>query len=504
MTVGMAVARHEQWANTVLAAEERDAARSRTAFDAYMYARRQAWTAAKPDGERLAEIRASTREWIADQGFAGITPDYLAYSRERVESTLLGLVDLLRGTVPEIELVATELFVEAAYSMYEFSRVAGEQAPDADGSFAFVVPARMSRRTPEYGSEVEPVVPALRYVPNELRSTLFAGVPPFVIDTYARQRDGRRGYLVLAPVFADMFEDLAGDPGRAPAMARQNVDDAVAFARRRLGVEIVGLGAVLPAVTHFGASITDDEVTVTTGHGGTVHLIARTVRRAIAEGYVRQTGRPPRIGVIGLGSLGLSAAEVLTEQFDTELLIYDLQPGRISRATRRLPGLDGRLRPESSIRAIFETSDVVVSAVTSPIRLEAEGLCDLRGSFIVDDSQPGAFDPAEVQRLGGHLAWVVGRSKNPRGACVRSGYDYATMVDPKLDVFGCEAEAASLALAAAELRRKGMSAAAVRGRLRELAISAPVTAADARRIGGLFEQFGIGSAPLQAFGKPIG
>jgi predicted amino acid dehydrogenase len=499
----MAMAQQSTW----LTGEDRDAARSRGAFDAYIRTRWLVSARSKLDGEKLAEIRSNTRAWVADQGFAAVAPDYQAYSRERVSSTVLGLVDFLRarfpGVVSELELVATELFVEAAYSMYESSLSAREQAPDADGSFAFVVPPRMSRRTAEYAGEVEQLVPALRYVPNELWATLLTGLPPLVIDTYARQRDGRRGYLVFAPVYPDMLEDFADDPGRALTLARRKIDDAVAFSRRRLGVEVVGLGAVLPALTHFGSSIADDAVTVTTGHGGTVHLIKRTVRRAIAEGYVGQTGRRPRIGVIGLGSLGLSAAEILAEEFDTELAIYDRQPERIRRAARRLPGLDGRLLPASSIREVFEESDIVVGAVTSPISLTAEGVHDLDGCFIVDDSQPGAFDADEVQRLGGHLAWVIGRSKRLRGACVRSGYDYASMVDPQLDVFGCEAEAASLAMAASDLRRAGLGAADVRARLRELAVREPVTAAAARRIGGLFERYDIGSAPLQAFGRPL-
>jgi hypothetical protein len=78
------------------------------------------------------------------------------------------------------------------------------------------------------------------------------------------------------------------------------------------------------------------------------------------------------------------------------------------------------------------------------------------------------------------------------------------MAHAKLDVFGCEAEVACLSSAALDLRRAGTDDATVAEQIRGLAIDGPVTGESARRIGALLARYGIGSAPLQAFGRLLG
>lgn len=484
-----------------------EGADSRGLFDGYYDARGAAAFDGKPEGQQLTDIQSEVTAWISDHGILDLpesqedrTAYYASFDREIVERKLGGLIEFLAQNhldqISAQELHATRLFIDSTFAMYEDKPADGRDVlDDADGSFAFVVPARMARHEKEYGQEVEPVIPALRYVPNELRAQMMIGLPPFVIDTYARdEENGRRGYLILAPVYRDIEEDVESRSAKMRA-SLSSVNAAVDFAHRRFGVDVVGLGATLPAVTMYGQKITNPNVITTTGHGGTVELIAKTMENGLAA-QGRSVETIKAIGMLGLGTIGSSAAEIIADRYpDTDMIIYDSSQQKIDRLVNEYPG---RFSPATSDAELVETADVVISAIVG--HFDTSKIDSMADTLVVDDSQPGSFEPEAVRRLGGEVLWVVG-SSDQIATGQRQGYDYGTMVNARTDVFGCEAEAVVLSKYLEQLRQSGLDNDEAVQIVRNAAIRGPVNTDKARVMGQMFEQFGITASSPQAFGQ---
>lgn len=483
---------------------------SQNSFLSYLDLRKLAAEVDKPTGDELSNIQSAASKWVIDERLLevdGTIDDvrnrYTKYDRTWVEGKIWGLIDFLRANysrvVPEEELEASEAFLASAFAMYDDQPTGSSDVMvDADGSFAFVVPARMSRNNPEYGQEVEPIIPTLRYLPNEMRAQMMVGLPPFVIDTYHRDSEtGKRGYLIFAPVYGDMVEELTAAGGsRSDQLeaARGIVNDTVDFARRRFGVSTVGLGATLPSLTNYGRTINNPGVVTTTGHGGTAELISRTMLAGL------HGKSPSSIGVLGTGAIGGPVADVVAQRFPNAvpINIYDTD-------TRRTASLNnkhlGRFTVAESGAALIENSQVILSAMVGSFDAVTNGIKDMHGKIVVDDAQPASFDPAQVEALGGKVLWVIG--KDTRGLVVRDGYNYATMLDDHTDLFGCEAEAAVLEAYRKDLESRGMGEALAEAIVGKVAIRRAVTAQAVRYVSALFKRFGIEASQPQAFGKAV-
>lgn len=481
-------------------------------LDAYFDARAEASAVEKPVNGVLKEIQTHVSSWLTTDGpfrdgDRHRLSEYTTKDPGAAVDRIMALVDFLRAEVPEVseaELRATTLFVQSTIGMYNSTPEDGSIHSDADGSFAFVVPARMSRHNTEYGQEVETVIPAFRYVPREQRAALMIGLPPFIIDRYNRTEDGKRGYLVLAPVFPDMIEaepepgDESLSVGDLLGASRELVNRAVDFAYGRLGAEVVGLGATLPKYTKYGQYITNPNVVTTTGHGGTIQLILETIRRANAESRV-DNGLARKIGVLGLGAIGLSIAEIMRDEYpDADITVYDVRQKLTAEVAERIGA-----HAAGNEREVIERSGIVVSALPD-IRLSLEQLGltpdDLAGKLLVDDSQPAAFDLNEVKEFGATLAWVVGQDGDD---ILRSDYTYGDTLAGRKDLFGCEAEAAALARFNGELKARGYDDETRLRWMRYVAIRQAVTPQIVRTIGYFFKEYGITAAPLQAFGQYV-
>lgn len=476
-------------------------------LDDYMYMRRKAMEDRSVDPDNLDKIHASTGQWI-EENFSKTSIDYTKYDKQIVIDKMIGLANFLkkhhRNDVADSEIAATELFIEAAFGMYEeFSNMEESEIrhSDADGSFAFVVPMRVSRYRKDYGHEVEMISPILRYIPNEHRAMFAVGLPPLILDQYEPTDRGSRGYLVLAPIFTDSMFDI---PETAAQNATDRINDAVDFANKRLGARVTGLGAVLPAITSFGNTIENEEVITTTGHAGTVYMIDQTIRQAVERGYV-QPEALSSIGFLGLGSIGRSAAEIITENFpEASVSIFDAKAHTLQKGAKALEDLGREYYTCKDVKELLQKSTVLVSAITSTIDLDdIDPNCelDLTGKIIVDDSQPGSFDRKQVEARGGKLTWVI--AHDTKGVAERTGYDYGTLADPRNDIFGCEAEAASLAQYYNELCVRGFGATAARSIIERVAVREPVTAKKARLFGALFKKYGIIPAPFQVYGEYV-
>jgi hypothetical protein len=425
-------------------------------------------------------------------------PSYhpFAYDRRRQMKKLYDVAGALwhstdlDADVIERDLDASLTYMAAAFDLYE-----GRTEPEFEGSFCFVVPTRLERGSPQYSDEIVRHLPLLRHVGPATRQRVLAGICPCVIDTYRPDGSGRRGAMVLAPLFKDMSTDLS-DPLQAVEVGFDVIADTARFVRERLGGTVMGLGATLPLLTrlaanYLGKTLSVPGLAITTGHGGTVWLLNETIKLARAE---LPALAADNVGIIGTGGIGRSTADyLLTDDPVARVVLYDSDAARLRRVADDLGARHGnsRVATSRSVRDIFRRRGVIVSAVTSPISLgalESAGL-DLHGTFVVDDSQPHAVSREAVEAKGGHVAWVIGEDRSDRGALTfEGGFDYGGWGPIRsCEIWGCEAEAGSIFLQRAP----------------EAAVTKTVTPEAARRIGQLCSSSSIGAAPLQSFGRYI-
>lgn len=381
----------------------------------------------------------------------------------------------------------TVCFVEGAFALYE-----GRATPARPADRVFVVPSRLTRDDPSHGPEAAEIFPLLSSgygVGTSMAQRVLALLPPAILSSYEAHQ-GRQGHVMLVPVTGDMVADLG--PERAADRAAEIVGDAARFARDRLGADVIGLGATLPSLTRFGRSVAVDGLVTTTGHGGTVYLI-QSLARHVARSCLREDERL-RMGVVGAaGSIGASALTALLTEFpEAEFVVCD-RPGRLARAERVLDaaGATARATLTSDVGEVLRRCPLIVSAITERLDLDevAPGL-DLHGRVLIDDSQPGCFDRDQLEKRGGLLLWPIGSAATGTGPLHRqNGYRYGSGVGllHADDLWGCEAEAAAIALTGDH----------------EAALQSPVTPEAVQRIGALCASVGIRAAEPQSYATPV-
>lgn len=378
-------------------------------------------------------------------------------------------------------------FAHRAFDEFETHKVADEHY-----DWSFIVPARG-----QHASEVTNFLPILdaKYgmSPEQMHRTV-AHLAPTKIETYQGNGD-TRGMILYTPAFFDTSAQMTSVElvREAIPAAKRRVDEAAHLARRRYKVGLAGLGAVLPKVTNLGKSIRERGLETTTGHAGTVHLISELVERVVAR-----YDDAPTVGMLGLGSIGASALDVLQHSPITSGIrqfgLYDTQDGLVQNILRAES--QSVLAGVHSERELLETSDVIVAAVTRTIDLDEyerrdRRPIDLTGKVIIDDSQPGCFSREQVEARGGVLVWVVGDDQSASQFLHReAGYRYgnSTGLYGAGASWGCEAEVGALAVTSRP----------------ELAVKGSVTPEIAREIGRICFDAGIRAAwPPQSFGRPV-
>jgi hypothetical protein len=460
------------------------------------------------EGEELAAIRADVADWLT-RTYPGIhepgtIEDYTNPARTLQESKIGALAEYLRhnhaheGGVSWAELLATEDFLKATMALHA-DKDAGIDLSRGQDSHAFVVPVRLSRDHPEYSDEIRPLVHALRYVPDELVPWFMSDQLPFVFDRY---KDG--GYPICAPITADMQRDLATHSATAPIKAgRARVNEAVELGYA-LGAREFGYGATLPGLMHYGKATARENVITTTGHGGTTALMCMLIEQV---GSQVPAERGLRIGSLGLGTIGLAATQVIADMYpQSEVHVSEPDQDKVRKLVSAEPE---RYTVHPNAKGVIESCDIIISTATTTFNL-ADAAADnhvavesMEGKVVLDDSQPHSFIPEEVVALGGVVAEVIGRDWS--GGLQRlSEFGYGgTLQNRKLDAFGCELEVATLARLRKDLLREGKSPQEVAAVLGGYALRGPVTPHYTRKWIDLFRQYGIGPAPLQAFGKSV-
>lgn len=237
-----------------------------------------------------------------------------------------------------------------------------------------------------------------------LKNQLFSGQSAFWLETLQTPL-GRSANLVL-PFFANEIQ-----PGQAkrilPAI------DQARYQAQALGVRVVSLAGLLPALSSYGLDLPDfvnaaerAPQRLTTGHSTTVVAMLHTIRFALA-----QLERPLancHLAVVGLGSIGEATLSALlaSQPHPASLMLVD----RMGSASR-LEALAGRLQAGSQyarpIQVCFSQSglppevyqaDLILSAVSAR---QVINIAQLRpGTVVIDDSFPHCFEvQAAIERM---------------------------------------------------------------------------------------------------------
>ncbi len=463
---------------------------------------------------RTAEERAAVSTYLENEGgeWTSMPPDYTNFSHgflaQKLEDVYKAVIAETNARVSDVDTAyeASQLFLDKSFDMYEGRADLGRKI-----GRAFVVPMRSNRRDDDYATESTPFYPLLdpvRFgVDSNIRMRTMYGLPPTVLDTYLKSNDDNEtGALVLSPVYSDMTADIRPDKDSIAQRIRLlevggHILKATAeFAHHRLGAEVIGLGATLPKVTYFGQALRNlegmENLTTTTGHGGTVYTIVETARKIMEETAVETHGK---IGVIGgAGSIGWSSTIATSEMInDHTILSYDINTERLYGMIAINKKADKVSVAESAAEVLRDTN-IILTAITDRIDLNdpAYDDLDLTGKVIIDDSQPGCFDAKQVEAKGGKLVWVVGEDTSDSAFITRDGYHTNGIpynYGDQSGLYGYRSEFAC-----------GQEAAVIRqtGRYSD-AITGPVQPYNVRVIGELFHAAGVRVAPFQAFAKPV-
>ncbi|MGV0626563.1 hypothetical protein [Mycolicibacter minnesotensis] len=468
-----------------------------------------------PDADQLRtpEERDAVTAYLNSKGgvWTARPPNYAEFSREQL---LRNLEDVAQAVTSETDsdqlevkqaYLESETFVHASFDYFEGRRDLGRSI-----ARAFCVPMRSARSDESSASESTPFFslydPDRFGVTSAKRMRGMYGMPPTVLDAYTKSdRAEEAGALVLVPLYSDMLNDIWPERdnleqgGRVAAIVSTVLCASANFAHHRLGAKVLGLGATLPhpTLTNFGRTLRAidgmHDLVTTTGHGGTVFMIIKTIEKVLSETSIRSNGIIGLIG--GAGSIGWSTIVAALEAFpDHTIYTYDKRLVQL----KEYSTVSDRICVVTSIEEVLRPASVIVAAVTERIDLDGEPLdqIDLSGKVVIDDSQPGSFCRNQVEARGGALVWVVGEDASDSGYITRDGlhtngipYNYGDNAGlyGMASEFACGQEAAVIAKYQAY----------------DSAVAGPVTPNDVRRVGALFEDSGVQVAPFQSFGQPV-
>lgn len=256
--------------------------------------------------------------------------------------------------------------------------------------------------------------------------------------------------MVFAPLFLDLIGDAHGDLDKAFTWAGNVARETSWLAKERADIKLLSLAALLPKHTDHGKLFEYPGIDTTTGHGGTTWLIGEVVNRAINEGRV-DPKLTDRIGVLGVGGIGLAAADlILSTNPDAQLAINDYNQARQAEVSEFLKAQygDNRIINAKNAEEVLRFGGVTVSAITRPIDLFKETNLkpgDLDGRVYADDSQPAAIASEQVEALGGVHTGVIAQDNTDFGAVTMSRFNYGSMGPKEMSqAYGCCVEGAAL------------------------------------------------------------
>jgi len=226
--------------------------------------------------------------------------------------------------------------------------------------------------------------------------------------------------------------------------ARAALKATVAYAKTR-STKILGLGALLPAISSYGAMLLEDagEVGITTGHGFTALTVVKYIQ---AIETARLDSRP--IAIVGAaGSTGRAVIRcLLHDNPQRSLLLIDL-PQQLGLITK-IKGLNPEQHLVTSDRKILKKAGIVVTLTNAPGAILSADEFGYN-AVILDDAQPENVS-VDVLNLRPDLTVIKCLAKVPGLSCPLDLGLFGEVSDLELThelTFTCLAETILLAAA---------------------------------------------------------
>lgn len=452
--------------------------------------------------------RWPAREAAPDAGAVGEAATRIAHSRslrpelwnsqEHTIERTVGMLDALRlshGDVVDVaEFDRAESVLRKAHEIHDG---AVEIEPF---DYAFVVPTRTSTAGyvhnaalstqelglailghpgMEYAEELDQTVPFVDRLDPLTRTQLCTSIPPTIIDRFDPSPTGRHGAIVYAPLTIDMIFS-APDRRALRDLAVARIGSGLDFAQRVGRANFAGLGAFFPSLTRYGQLLARDGMQLTTGHAGTIAMMAKTLGRILgAPGYESCS----TIGIVGAGAIGTSTTDHLAATTDHDFVIFDTDASVADRLASKVDQTygSGRARTAGDMQQVCDQVRIVMAATTTPVPFdELRHTEALRGLVIVDDSEPGAFNDRRYRESGARPVGVVGEVPLALGQRANA-YNYGGELAAAHHVYGCEAEVKTM-------DELGLHAHGITRRAEP---------ADVAFVADCFEQVGVRASPLQ-------
>ncbi|XKT74272.1 MAG: hypothetical protein ACJKTH_02875 [Patescibacteria group bacterium UBA2163] len=199
------------------------------------------------------------------------------------------------------------------------------------------------------------------------------------------------GYIISIPLITTQILENR-------TLAIKRIRQAIELAKK-MGVKIIGLGALTASVTKGGEDLTDiPNIFITTGHAYTGFNVTRNLFKLEEELCIDY--KKDVVAIVGAaGSIGGISAELIARRGYHNILLIDVERKR-DRVEKVLKGLQ-----EKYPRATFAThyniaairdADFIIAATNAPEALITTELLK-PGAVVIDDAQPSDVDYAVLE-----------------------------------------------------------------------------------------------------------
>ena len=291
---------------------------------------------------------------------------------------------------------------------------------------------------PRDEKDVQTKYPFLKYVPKRCIRFFTRWYWPIVVTKITGLKDSTTdenidGYILSIPLITEQILHNR-------KLAVKRIRQAIILAKR-MGIKIIGLGALTASVTKGGEDVLDiPGIWVTTGHAYTGYNVTRNL--FYLEKKLNIDKDTETIGIVGAaGSIGSISANIIVRNGYKKLLLVDVQ--RKSDRVEELADELKNLYPETHIDIRYDIgaikdADFIIAATNTPEALITNAVLK-PGAVVIDDAQPSdvAFEVLERDDV---MAIEAGVVSTP-GIC--SNFNLG-LKDP-FDNFCCMAEVLILA-----------------------------------------------------------
>ena len=300
-----------------------------------------------------------------------------------------------------------------------------------DYSFAFIVHPRNT-------ADIYRKYSFFRHFPDRFTDWIFRHLWPIVlseVEGVKSVKNGKniRGFIITVPLTAkQIIEDRV--------FAVKRIVDTIKLAEK-LGVKIVGLGALTSSVTKGGLDLVGKvKPKITTGHALTVHTVTSNLFKLVELFKVDKN--KVLVAIVGAtGSIGSSCLKVLARAGYDNFLLVDIErkahffDDLVVELKKMNP--DIKIKTSSQIISI-KVADFIITATNTPEAVITPD--DLKsGAVVIDDAQPAdvsleVFDREDVLAIEGGLLYTPD---------IKNHFNFS--LKDKYDNFSCMGEVIVLA-----------------------------------------------------------